>query len=143
MSDSQSGHVWPNLIPQQLSPRIRHIRSLIRVLERLVGHVWPSTWICSASQQNFKLDQKSSFLIYLFYPSWSMWSCEDFAMLKRGSRFWLRKLLSWIIYICDLELSYCELWEEGQAIKVSSCKSRSLSSQIPNGRSCPKCLKER
>jgi hypothetical protein len=55
----------------------------------------------------------------------------------------LRKLLSWIIYICDLELSYYELWEEGQAIKISSCKSRSLSSQIPNGRSCPKCLKER
>jgi hypothetical protein len=44
--------------------------------DNLPGHVW------SLSKKS-QVGSKSSFLVYLFYPSWSMWSCEDFAMLKR------------------------------------------------------------
>jgi hypothetical protein len=38
MFGSQSGHVQPNLIPQRLSPRTEHIRSLDWILEAMT---WP------------------------------------------------------------------------------------------------------
>jgi hypothetical protein len=70
---------------------------------------------------------------------------------------WLRKFLSWIISLCDLEPSYCKLLEKGQATKSFWSESRSchsnrlpsslfkfLSSHILIWRCCPKnVLKKR
>jgi hypothetical protein len=40
MSSFQPRHVRPNLIPQRLSPRTGHARSISQILEMLAGHVW-------------------------------------------------------------------------------------------------------
>jgi hypothetical protein len=55
---------------------------------------------------------KFSFWVYLFYPSWYAWSCEDFVMLKRGRGYGWGSFLSCIISLCDLEPSYCKLLEK-------------------------------
>jgi hypothetical protein len=43
MSGSQPRHIQPSPIPQRLSPRTRHVRSISQNPERLAGHVRPPT----------------------------------------------------------------------------------------------------
>jgi hypothetical protein len=104
----------------------------------------------SLSAKNLKLDQNLPFLII---SSTHLDLCHHVKILRCLKRegVWLRKFLSWIISLCDLEPSYCQLLEKGQATKSFWYESRSchskllpgslfkfLSSHIPIWRCCPK-----
>jgi hypothetical protein len=68
------------------------------------------------SAKNLKLDQN---LPFWFISSTHLDLCDHVKILRclKGEGVWLRKFLSWIISLCDLEPSFCQLLEKGEATK--------------------------
>jgi hypothetical protein len=66
------------------------------------------------SAKNLKLDQN---LHFWFISSTHLDLCDHVKILQclKGEGVWLRKFLSWIISLFDLEPSYYQLLEKGQA----------------------------
>jgi hypothetical protein len=60
------------------------------------------------SAKNLKLNQN---LPFLFISSIHLDLCDHVKILRclKGEGVWLKKFLSWIISLCDLEPSYCQL----------------------------------
>jgi hypothetical protein len=64
------------------------------------------------SAKNLKLDQN---LPFWFISPTHLDLCDHVKILRclKGEGVWWKKFLSWIISLCDLESSYCQLLKRG------------------------------